>query len=261
MTKKLDTMLDLNRGQVIEHWLLNLAVERPVSLGFLFPEIETEGLNVRPIPHCGSEDYARGLLDLFVAELITLDSEFREDDVGSRGGVSTVLDRFRRLSKEDSKVRHLLPRNRQSSRHGGYQPPSNRVYFQLTTRGGEAWEKVAEPDWKRFISASTRGAIQGQSEAGELISAHRDLLIAYMGWYPEVNGEQIQLDTVKWQTHTDFEILYWKRLPFVYHASFQVGPAEARWNGYREPQWFRDWWTSTCSWHKKPWHLPNWPSE
>ena len=94
-----------------------------------------------------------------------------------------------------------------------------------------------------------------------MISANRDLVIAYMGWYPEVNREQIQLETIKWQTHTDFDVLYWKRLPFVYHASFQVQPAEARWNGYREPQWFHDWWVSTCSWHKKPWELPNWPSE
>jgi len=251
----------VDRGQLIEHWLLNLAVEHPVSLGLLFPEAEVQGLNVRPVPGCSSEDYARSLFDLFVAERIELDSEFPEDDVRSRSGVSTLLDRFRRLSREDSIVRHLIPRDRPSSGSTGQHHHRRRVHFQLTARGGEAWEKTAEPDWRRFVCVSTYSAPNGKSATGELISADRDLLLAYMGWYPEVNREQIQLDTIKWQTHTDFEILYWKRLPFVYHASFQVRPAEARWNGYREPEWFRDWWFSTSSWHKEPSQLPNWGSE
>src|SRR5207249_1289788 len=135
------------------------------------------------------------------------------------------------------------------------------VYLQLTALGGEAWERLAEPDWGKFISASsTPSTPQCEEWTGDLVSADRDLLIAYMGWYPEVREEQIKLETIRWQTHSDFEILYWKRLPFVYHASFQSASAEARWNSYREPQWFRDWWVSTSCWYKKPWELPNWPS-
>jgi hypothetical protein len=46
---------------VIKHWLLSLLVEHPVSLGLLFPVEQTQGLNVRAIPHCNSEDYLAGL--------------------------------------------------------------------------------------------------------------------------------------------------------------------------------------------------------
>jgi hypothetical protein len=70
------------------------------------------------------------------------------------------------------------------------------VSFRLTRRGGEAWEKAAEPDWGHFISVGTYSAAGGQSEPGEVISANRDLVIAYMGWYPEVNREKIQLETI-----------------------------------------------------------------
>ena len=126
------------------------------------------------------------------------------------------------------------------------------VSFELTLRGGEAWERIAEPDWTRFVSEST------VEVSGDLVSLDRDLLVAYMGWYPELRSEQIQLETVTWQTHEDFEILYWKRLPFVYHVSFAVEPAKARWNNI-EPKWFWEWWYSTRSWYKEPWQFPCWP--
>jgi hypothetical protein len=241
---------------LIRHWLLSLVVEHPVSLGWLFPVVKSQGLNVKAIPHADAEDYAKGLEELFAARMVKLESEFPEDDVESDSGVSRILDRFRKGSSEPDRLpfREVLPRARPTR-----EQPRKRVYFQLTAHGGEAWEKVAEPDWGRYISASTYSGVGPQD--GELVSADRDLLIAYMGWYPEVNGEQIQRDTITWQTHTDFEVLYWKRLPFVHHASFKVLPAQARWNNYREPQWFRDWWVSSCSWHKKPWELPSWPSE
>jgi hypothetical protein len=251
--------LSLSADPMMKHWLLNLAIECPAWLGHLFPTVAGEALNVMPIPGRIATDYARGLIELFDSRMIGLSSDVPGDDVESGPGVAQVLDRFLKLSNDDPRLR----------RDGRLQPvyernrvPGMQVSFKLTNHGGEAWEKVAEPDWGRFVSATTYSAVQPQSEmAGDLVSADRDLLIAYMGWYPEVNGEQIQLDTIKWQTHTDFEILYWKRLLFVYHASFQVRPAEPRWNGHREPHWFRDWWTSTCSWHKKPWQLPSWPPE
>ena len=248
----------LSADEMLKHWLLNLAIEYPVWLGQLFPAVASQSLNVKPVPRCDAQDYARGLIKLFDSGMITMSSEVPGDDVESEPGISCILDRFLELSNSDPRFHRdgcPLPtyaRNR---------IPGMQVSFKLSVLGGEAWEKVAEPDWKRFISVSTYGATEGQSETGEVISEARDLVIAYMGWYPEVNREQIQLDTIRWQTHLDFEILYWKRLPFVYDASFQTVPAESRWNGYREPQWFWDWWASTCSWYKKPWELPNWPSE
>ncbi len=253
MEQNLATSKSFPAAEVIQHWLLNTAVEFGVPLTYLFPD-KSQGLNVKPIPGCSSEDYAGGLIELFNSGMITLSSEFPEDDVTTRSGVSRILDRFLALPKDYRRGRYLRPGDPSSLTID--RNPAMQVDFRLTALGGETWERVAEPDWGRFISRFTN-----HDMSADLISPDRDLLIAYMGWYPEVNGEQIRLETIKWETHTDFEVLYWKRLPFVYHASFQVQTAEDRWNYYKAPQWFWDWWFYTCHWHRAPWDLPNWPDQ
>lgn len=249
-----DTRDDLDLRAITRHWLLNTAIEVPVRLVRLFPRIAGKALNVREIPGCQASDYARALIELYDSKMIRFTSEVPGDDVESHQGVSQVLKRFVNPSGDDANRGEQNPNER-------YQMSGMQVSFRLTRRGGEAWEKTAEPDWTRFIHVGTYGATGGQNELGEVVSADATLIIAYMGWYPEVNGEEIQLDTIKWKTYTDFDVLYWKPLPFVCHASFQVRPAESRWHGYRQPQWFHDWWVSTCSWYKKPWELPSWPSD
>jgi hypothetical protein len=181
--------------------------------------------------------------------MVKFASEVPGDDVESRAGLLRILERFVGLSINDPALGHdgrLLPSYKRNQISG------MQVSFELTLRGGEAWERIAEPDWTRFVSEST------VEVSGDLVSLDRDLLVAYMEWYPELRSEQIQLETVTWQTHEDFEILYWKRLPFVYHVSFAVEPAKARWNNI-EPKWFWEWWYSTRSWYKEPWQFPCWP--
>ena len=238
--------------EMIKHWLLNLAVEHPVWLGCLFPAVDAEGLNVKPLPRCKALDYARGLLELLDAGMIKLSSEVSGDDVESGLGAARVLDRFVRLSNDDPALcrgSRLLPMYERNPL------PGMQVEFELTPRGGEAWERVAEPDWSRLFTVSR------DSTSGELISPDRDLLMALMGWYSEIHhGETIQRDTIRWQTHTDYAILYWKRVPLVCHASFGLQAAEAPWPGWG-PEWFRDWYFSAVSWHRKPWDLPGWPPE
>ena len=244
-------------SEIIRHWLLNTVVEFGVPLTSIFP-VAGHGLNVKPIPSCTSDDYAKGLLELFDSDLITFSSKVPGDATGSREGILRILDRFRSLSKDDPLLRgtHGLLPTHQLIKLGGKQ-----VYFELTPLGGEAWEKIAQPDWARHLSASTVFPVIGvMTGKCELISADRDLMIAYMGWYPQVSHEQIQMETVTWQTHSDFKILYWKQIPFVHHVSFQVQPADQRWIG-GAPHWFQDWWTSSQSWYIKPWDLPGWPSK
>ena len=79
------------------------------------------------------------------------------------------------------------------------QNPSLQSDFKLTAIGGEAWERVASPEWERFITGYTTPPPYGETGAseGELISPSRDLLLAWMGWYPEVNHEKILIETVK----------------------------------------------------------------
>ncbi|SRR6266699_6119684 len=65
---------------VIKHWLLNTAVEFGVPRTCILRPV-SQGLNVRPIPGCSHDDYARGLAEIFDSGLITFSSELREDEV------------------------------------------------------------------------------------------------------------------------------------------------------------------------------------
>src|SRR6266849_2582850 len=251
MEQNLASSNNFQADEVIRHWLLNTAVEFGVPLTCLFPEI-SQGLNVKPIPGCSSEDYAGGLIELFNSSMITLSSEFPEDDVTTRAGVSRIFDHFLALPEDYKRIRHLRPSDPGSLTID--RNPAMQVDFKLTELGGEAWEKVAEPDWRRFFTQFS------DYETGELTSPDLNLLMARMGWFRELSGERIQPDTITLQTHSDYPILYWKRLPHVYQAAFSVEAAKPQWaNGHSgEPKWFREWWSSIGSWHKEPWDLPNW---
>ena len=245
----------LTTEELIRHWLLNLAIEVPISLYLLFPNVEGEALNVRPIPGCSAAEYARGLTELFDSGMIRMSSELPEDDVEGRPGVSRILDRFLDLPKDIRQVRFLRPDDGPLEGYGPNRPLSLQVSFQLTALGGETWQGIAEPDWTHILTESRT------SKSGEVISPDRDLMMAHMGWYPQINNERIQLETVAWQTHSDFEILYWKRLPFVHRASFALQPADERWWSTAWPKWFDEWFSCARHWYKQPWELPGWPSE
>jgi hypothetical protein len=236
---------------MVKHWLLNLTVESPVWLSQIFPLVDSEGLNVKPVPGCHAADYANGLIELFDSDMILFSSEVPGDEVQSRSGIRLILARFLKRASDDPELNqqgHLRPV------HERNRLPDMQVSFKLTARGGEAWESIAESDWNNILTVSM------DRDSGDLCSPNRDLLMAYMGWYQEIGQQRIPPETINWQTHADFEILYWKRLPLVYHTSFTLEPAEPRWSN-REPKWFREWSISAMTWHKKPWDLPGWPSE
>jgi hypothetical protein len=228
---------------MINHWLLDAVVEFGIPLAHLFPEV-SQALNVKAVPGSTSEDYAECLLDLFDRQRIAFSSDVPGDQVETHSGISRILERFLAISSDQGNIPYVRRRRL----------PGMQVAFKLTPLGGNAWERIAKPDWSRYVSASTLAT------NGDLILSNRDLLFAYMGWYPELRGEEILRESIVWQAHTDFDIVYWKRVPFVLHVSFQVQPAERHWAA-GEPSWFRDCWQSIQSWYIKPWDLPDWPSE
>ncbi len=243
----------MSADPMIKYWLLNLAVEYPVWLGHLFPAVECEALNVKAVPGCDAKDYARNLIELSDSGMVAFSSDVPGDDVANRPGLERILHRFLQLAGDDSTRRHewnLRPMYERS------RLPGMQVNFKLTPSGGAAWERMAEPDWAHILTVSV-GA-----ESGDLFSPDRHLLMAYLGWYWAIEAQRIQLEAISWQTHSDFQILYWKRVPLVYQASFTLrpaeGPTEPKWS--HAPQWFRDWYASAITWHKQPWDLPGWPS-
>jgi hypothetical protein len=208
---------------MIDHWLLHLAAEYPVWLTQVFPVVDDVGLNVKPVPGASAEVYTRALIALYDWGAVALSSEAPGDDVQSAGGVRRVVERFVNLSLNGA-AQPLYRRIR---------IPGMQVRFELTARGGEMWESLAQPDWTRILTVSA------DLDSADVFSPNRDLLAKYL------NDEGVAADSVAWQTHTDFEILYWKRLPVVYQASFAMQPTIK----LRE-----------VPWHKKPWELPNWPA-
>jgi len=241
---------------VVQNWLLNLAVETPCSLGTIFPSVEGEYLNVKEIPGCNSDKYAESLLELFEAGLIALKSDFPEDNVCGKLGAAQIIERFVLLAKDAREIRYVCRKMKSDS----VRPTPKRVRFELTMTGGEMWERLAEPDWNRYFHQLA------DHKSCEIVSQNRDLAMALLGWYQETDGGRVHLNSIQIQKLNDYEILYWKRLPFVFKVNFTSERAEARWSGdglawLNEPTWFKEWRTAATHWYTKPWELAAWPSE
>ena len=102
---------------VVQHWLLNLAIEVPCSLGTIFPSVEEEYLNVKKIAGCKPEEYGESLLELFEEGLIILKSDFAGDNVDNKDGVAQIVERFVRLPKDAREVRYASRTPIQLERH------------------------------------------------------------------------------------------------------------------------------------------------
>jgi hypothetical protein len=246
----------LTIDEITRYWLLTSAIEFSRGLAYFLPKVHELGLNMKEIPGCAPEGYAATLLDLFDAGELEFSSALEDDDVTSRAGVSNILDRFlgySRVHPEDRLIRAIS----EIPSFGPNRVPQNlKVKFKLTELGGEAWERVAEPDWFHFFGQSN------DNETGELYSQDLTLLMARLGWFDELASARVAIDTIQLQMHSDYQVLYWKRLPSVYRATFSVSDCDSRWVPTNfEPRWFREWWHSTTRWHKQPWNLPGWPNE
>ncbi len=226
----------LPSDEIVKHWLLNLAVSFPIPLWRLYPVVRVEGLNVKELPGFTAEDYAEALRGLFSDQMVRI-----SDPEGPR--MPDWTDTIRLLQ-------HLPvapPWDMAKS-------PGGQINFELTPRGGMAWEVAACPDWTHILIESS------DLKSCELLSPDRNLLMAYLGWYPEIHDQAIVLETVELTHRTDFPILYWKRLPSVYNAVFQLKPptdGPQRATPLSSFPWFRDW--AALKWHRDPWDLPHWP--
>ncbi len=244
-----------SKEELLRYWLLTSAIDHAVSLCCFFPKFEWGPLNMRDIPGCIAADYARELLVLFDRELIEFNSKTTESDVKTRSGILQMLDRYLEFTDKNPDAR-LYRRNSRTLPDTQYVfRPDLKVNFALTEKGGEAWEEIAQPNWFRFFGQSS------SDEDGELISQDLTLLLARLGWFNELAAARIDINTIELLTHSEFQVLYWKKLPQVYRATFSLENAEPRWPNERlgEPKWFRDWWHSASKWFTQPWDLPDWP--
>jgi hypothetical protein len=241
---------------IVRHWLLNTAIECSRKLSDLLPVVRGLLLNVLDVPGATPEDYASGVLALFDSGSIRMyfdgDAEGSETEA-CRSIVETVFQR--RLAAPAATT--LSPHaNRRSVYPRMVTPDTSDLRWQLTALGGEVWERLAQPDWNRYVTTLTG------EESGEAWSANFDLLMAEIGWCRELNGVEIDRNTVSLELLYDHPITYWKFLPVVHRAAFECRSVESHWPDGRivPPEWFHQWWMSQSEWYKKPWKLSIWPN-
>ena len=232
---------DSKMDAVLQQWILNLATDFAVPLKLL-PEVldgddgQAQALNVKSL---------RGISPIEGFELLT--------ELADKG-----LVRLKRGSDT------LIPSNarRLLKTPGG----EREVSFELTEDGGREWERVAAPDWRQMDEGS--GIVAAEDDQATLrdwtwFSQDRDRLMAVLGWYPMVQDEQIDVATIRWEIHSEYEVKYWKRLSNVHVVNFRSSSQREpirRWvpRGV-EPQWFTAWRISRDNWYRKPWDMEGWP--
>lgn len=234
---------------MIQHWILNIAIESRRKLSAFIPVVNELHLNVPGVPEATPSDYAFAfvrLLDTGLVQVSPIEDSVDQATVG-RATVEAVLEKRLQLHEETGDICPGTGGLRLLSR-----PPDLR--WGITTCGGNAWEKLAEPDWNRYVKTLT------DWESGEIWSASHDLLMAALGWYGELNDVMVDRQSIRIEAVQNHPIVYWKVLPLVYHATFSCTPSESDRTPTDQPAWFREWWRSLDQWYTKPWELSGWPT-
>jgi hypothetical protein len=238
--------------EIIQHWILNTAIEFRRRLSDFVPFVESESLNVNELPGATPNEYAAAFLALldngFIQAYPAEIDDHQEDTANmDRSAVETILEQRLRLPRVTSRVRVRANQPKPPSK-----PSAPDLRWRMTVLGGDAWERLARPDWNRYVSTET------DDQRGDIWSANRDLLMAELGWYRELTSAKVNRDSVRIEVVDNHPITYWKVLPLVYHAAFSC-TSDADASPMDLPEWFRDWWISQNQWYKEPWELPGWP--
>jgi hypothetical protein len=238
--------------EIIQHWISNIAIEFHPRLSDFVPFVESESLNVKEVPGATPKDYTAAflaLLDLGFVCAYPVDTHAGEEDQAKmdRSAVVEILEKRLLLPQVTSKIRVRANQPRPSSK-----PTVPDLRWRMTALGGNAWERLARPDWNRYVSTET------DDQFGDIWSANRDVLMAELGWYRELTSAKVNRDSVRIEVVDNHPITYWKVLPLVYHAAFSCTP-DAHASPMDWPEWFRAWWISQNRWYVKPWELPGWP--
>jgi hypothetical protein len=241
--------------EILRHWILSLAIEGSRELSDFVPYVETLYLNVHPVPGAAPHHYAEAFLALFDAGSICCFCKEYGDHgkiKANRSVVESVLEARLQLPQVTSKI-HL----RMTGPIGSASPD---LRWEITDGGGEEWERLAQPNWERYVFVLfDLPAQDGLTKAGDAWSASLDSLMVELGWCGEFNHEEVDRKSIAVEILRDYPIAYWKVLPVVYHATFLCRSVEPQEGDLRTTsEWFHEWWVSRRRWHKAPWELPGW---
>src|SRR5579863_4032918 len=176
--------------ELIQHWILNIAIEFHAKLSDFVPFVESESLNVKAVPGATPDDYAAAfltLLDLRFVCAYAVDTEPGEEDQAKidRLAVGKILEKRLELPQVTSESRVRANELRPASK-----ATAPDLRWRMTALGGDSWEKLAKPDWNRYVSTLT------DNSSGEIWAADRNVLMAELGWYRELNSVKVDQTTI-----------------------------------------------------------------
>jgi hypothetical protein len=215
------------------HWILDMAVIDPLRLDWILPSVKTLHLNARSIPGLQVNDYATLIGSAVEEGLIQLSSGDQPLDLADARAALTEYARGLQVSK-------------------------NRVYIRLTEQGGIAWEQMAAPQWDRFFNYSILLPDNELRVSAVLASMNWDAVVAYLGWLDRLASVDVNWETIRIQTHSNYAATYWKRLDGVHEATVDgIYHLPERY----APTFASDWLLSLSKWRLRPWHRPGWSDE
>lgn len=224
--------------EIVRHWILDLAITGSRKVSDFVPYVESEHLNVLPVSGAAPNHYSDAFVSLFDEGLIHCFRD-EDDEQGNSPVDSAVLESVLKARLQfpqvTSRVRLRVP--------GPVNSAKPDLEWRPTSVGGKEWERLAQPNWERFVfmlfdPPSAEGLVKG----ADAWSANLDFLMAELGWCREFNGEEVDRQSLRVEVLHDYPIVYWKTLPVVYHATFlsKWGRDETEFLRDREAKWFRD---------------------
>ena len=215
------------------HWILDAAAINPIPLNWILPNVSGH-MNARSIPGLQVNDYAALVGSAVDKSLIELSSDGQPLDLANARATVTEHAGGLQASKE------------------------RRVYLQLTEQGGQAWERLAAPQWDRFFYYSFLLPDQELRVSATLASRNFETVMAYLGWFERLDSVDVKWETLKIETRSNYAATYWKRLDGVHEAILDgIYHLPERY----APRFVSDWVLSLNDWRQRPWDRADWPRE
>lgn len=205
----------------VEYWLLSYVVTARDTLGWIIPE-SLEFIERRP----------PGFTDKEIAN--AFERLFRRGDILAFRPVRPPTGREPRFVPSRAEIDAGL-RNELA------------IYYELTPKGGDLWERVAAPDWDRFLSV--RGG--SRKEGVWAASQNREILERYLAYLPHKWREFPVWGSEMWETVVPWQATYWKTLPLGHAVRFQIRRPRriARRTEVTVPQYVEEWFEQVKAWY------------
>jgi hypothetical protein len=103
-----------------------------------------------------------------------------------------------------------------------------KICYQLTPKGGDRWEALAQPEWDRYIQHGTYSAHEEVPARYEFISESRALLERFVEVYFLWSGRGCLPGSERWDVVTPWKPAFWKDRPSAWRFQALEDPDPVR---------------------------------